>query len=108
MDRCSLVLIEWEDSAQPIPGWQHLSALDDFQAVRCVSVGWLVHDGDEVKALAPNMGEVNSPERVQASGIIRIPTRCITAVRPLKEVRASSSRRRNASVVSVASDPALG
>ena len=110
MERCSLVLVEWEDSAQPISGWRYLSDLNDFQAVRCVSVGWLIHDGEDVKALAPNMGEINSTERVQASGIIRIPTRCITAVKHLKEVTVSSLPRRKASgpLASGVSGPGLG
>ena len=89
MERCPLVLVEWEDSAQPLSGWRYLSDFDGFRAVRCVSVGWLIHDGDDVKALAPNMGEIDDAERMQASGVIRILTRCVVAVKPLEEVRPS-------------------
>jgi hypothetical protein len=65
-------LIEWEDSAQPVAAWQYLSDIDLPQVVRCQSVGFLIHDGKNVKALAPNVGELGT-EHAQASGVIRIP-----------------------------------
>ena len=74
---CPLVLVEWEDSAQPAPAWRHLDANEKHEIVRCVSVGWLIADGP-VKALAPNMGDIHSETNVQASGVIRIPARCVT------------------------------
>jgi hypothetical protein len=37
--RCPLVMIEWEDSAQPTPGWLLLSDFSPPAAVRCLSVG---------------------------------------------------------------------
>jgi len=49
-----LLFIEWKDSAQPIPEWQHL---DDFELsgpCTCFSVGRLIHDGADAKALVPN------------------------------------------------------
>ena len=82
---CPLVLIEWEDSAQPTSGWQYLADFECGQAVQCASVGWLIEDGEKVKALAPNLGEVGTTESAQASGIIRIPARCITRVVRLEE-----------------------
>lgn len=72
-----LVLIEWEDSAQPVPGWAWLDELEDMKAVRCRSVGWLIQDDAKVKALAPNLGCVLD-EDWQVSGVIRIPARCVT------------------------------
>lgn len=82
---CPLVLIEWEDSARPIAEWHWLSDFADFNAVSCASVGWLIHDGEQVKALAPNMGDINTSGRVQASGVIRIPTRCVVRMTRLAE-----------------------
>ena len=82
---CPLVLIEWEDSAQPIPGWVYLSDFETKGAVHCASVGWLIHDGKKVKALAPNMGDLGDENSAQASGIIRIPARCISKISKLKE-----------------------
>ena len=90
MDGHQLVLVEWEDSAQPLPSWQWLSDCNEFEFVVCRSVGWLVHDGDEVKALAPNIGWCGADEDRQVSGLIRIPARCIRKVTMLDEGRATS------------------
>jgi hypothetical protein len=81
---CRLVMIDWEDSAQPSPSWEHLASFEPPSAVRCSSVGWLIHDGHDVKALAPNMGAIGN-ENVQVSGVIRIPARCIVRVVELDE-----------------------
>lgn len=84
-------MIEWEDSAQPIPSWVYLSDIDEMSAVLCASVGWLIHDGNEVKVLAPNMGNLKSKDTVQVSGVIRIPARCIVNVEELSEPNITSS-----------------
>ena len=85
MTRCPLVMVEWEDSRQPSPGWIRLATLEAPTIVRCASVGWLVHDGAEVKAIAANMGDLDDEDSVQASGILRIPARCILRVVELNE-----------------------
>lgn len=90
MSDCKLVFIEWEDSAQPIPGWQHLADFESRKVVKCASVGWLVEDGIEVKALAPNMGGLESECNVQVSGVIHIPTRCILQIVELEEPEITS------------------
>jgi hypothetical protein len=67
-----LVLIEWDDSARPVSQWQWV---DDYQIpeiVRCVSVGYLIAETKDALAVAPNLGDMTS-ERIQASGIIRVP-----------------------------------
>lgn len=81
-----LVLIEWEDSAQPVSAWHYLSEMPKLEIVRCVSVGWLVGDMGGVKMLAPNIGDFDSGENAQASGYIRIPSSAVTRVVELKEV----------------------
>jgi hypothetical protein len=78
-------MIEWEDSAQPVSSWAYLNSLQTHDAVDCVSVGWLVHDGADVKALAPNLGNLNNESSMQVSGVIRIPARCITRMINLNE-----------------------
>lgn len=83
-DACPLVMVEWEDSAQPIPGWGYLASMPVQTAVKCVSVGWLIQDGC-VKAVAPNMGGIEENGSVQVSGVIRIPTRCIVRITKLAE-----------------------
>lgn len=95
--RARLVLIEWVDSRQPSPGWQMLSDYDPVAACACVSVGFLIHDGAETKALAPNVADVDSDDGMQASGVIHIPTACILRVAPLVERSATSSSRRPSS-----------
>jgi hypothetical protein len=82
---CPLVMIEWEDSAQPIPAWSYLSSFEAPGTVRCVSVGWLIHDNDAMKALAPNIGALDSKNSVQVSGVIQIPTRCVVKQTRLNE-----------------------
>lgn len=83
-------MIEWEDSAQPTPGWAFLANLEPPTIVRCASVGWLVHDGDDVKALAPNMGDLAEKGSAQVSGVIRIPARSIIRVVELVEPELTS------------------
>lgn len=80
-----LVLIEWEDSCQPLPEWRHLSDLPAKTAIQCCSVGWLISEENRVKMLAPNMGDIQSDANMQASGIIRIPEAAIIRIVELKE-----------------------
>lgn len=77
-----LVVIEWEDSAQPVSNWAWLDDHTWGEVVKCRSAGWLIHDGADVKALAPNLGDLDSGS-AQVSGVIRIPTRCITEIKYL-------------------------
>ncbi len=67
-----LVAVEWEDSQQPLVAWQWLDEFTLPDAVRCISVGFLVAQTPSALALAPNLGDV-AQQRAQASGIIRIP-----------------------------------
>jgi len=78
-------MIEWQDSAQPIPSWSFLSSFEASGIITCASVGWMIRDDDDMKALAPNMGALQDESSVQISGVIQIPTRCIVSVTRLKE-----------------------
>jgi hypothetical protein len=91
VERCPLVLIEWEDSAQPVSDWLWLSHCDEFSCVICQSVGWLIHDGEDVKALAPNVGVWEHDKDAQVSGVIRIPARSIRKIVSLIGVRVTST-----------------
>jgi hypothetical protein len=86
---CPLVMVEWEDSAQPIPSWSYLSSFAAPGTVRCVSVGWLIHDNDQMKALAPNLGALDDENSVQVSGVIQIPARCVIKQTRLEEPSAT-------------------
>lgn len=79
-----LVLIEWNDSTQPVSAWQ--LALDVKAApVRIASVGWLIKDAKKVKALAPNVGGLDGKASAQCSGVIAIPAGCIVSIKELEE-----------------------
>jgi hypothetical protein len=84
---CPLVLVEWEDSAQPIPSWGLLADFEPASTLKCASVGWLIQDDNQVKALAPNMGSVNDERSLQVSGVMQIPTSCVLRITRLKEPR---------------------
>jgi hypothetical protein len=77
-----LVLVEWEDSARPIPAWQWVEDYEIPKTIRCLSVGYLIAETDDAIALAPNLGDIDEP-RAQACGIIRIPQRAIIKARKL-------------------------
>ena len=87
---CPLVLIEWEDSRQPIPGWMCLSAFDKAEICKCVSVGFLLDDGLDQKVLAPNMADIEDKHNIQTSGVIHIPAKCVLRITPPVEINATS------------------
>lgn len=74
-----IVLIEWEDSAQAVPQWQWLEGATSPPLARCRSVGFLIRDTKNEKVLA--ISEANNFEQV--SGIITVPSRCVTKLRRL-------------------------
>ena len=80
---CPLVIIHWLDSRQPTSAWKKLSDIDEPLPVKCASVGWLFYDNDDCKMLCPNMGDTGADP--QGSGMIEIPTVCITRIEPLIE-----------------------
>ena len=51
----------------------------------------MIYDGEDVKALAPNMGDLDSEDNIQACGIIRIPTRAVVRIVPVAEVEQALS-----------------
>lgn len=83
---CKLVLIEWEDSRQPEPAWTRLSEFYPPPVARCVSVGWMIYDGEDTKMLTPNMADIKNENNIQGSGIIQIPTSCVTRVVRIEEI----------------------
>ena len=84
-----LVLIEWLDSGQPVPGWQWLEQIEPRRPHLCVSVGFLMQDDATAKVLAPNLGASNgASDWDQASGVITIPASAVQrmlAVSPLPD-----------------------
>jgi hypothetical protein len=68
-----LVKVEWEDSARPTSAWGWIDDYERLEAVECISVGFLIAQTDRALAIAANIGDVTR-DRIQASGIIQIPT----------------------------------
>ena len=64
---CPLVFIEWEDSYQPTSKWEFLTEFDAGRVCRCASVGWMIHNGEDLLVLAPNMGGLLTSLQHQAS-----------------------------------------
>jgi hypothetical protein len=75
-----MVLIEWEDSAQAAPQWQWLPDAVPPSILKCRSVGFLIRDNKKEKALAISVASAEGGDAEQASGIISIPTRCVTSI----------------------------
>jgi hypothetical protein len=69
-------------SQKPLPAWGWLDQYTLPDAVRCISVGFLIAENDHALALAPNLGDVEQ-ERAQGCGVIRIPR---SAVRQMADL----------------------
>lgn len=91
MTSAKLAIIEWADSRQPVSAWQRISDFERSDICKCVSVWFLIYDGEDQKVLAPNMADIEDKHNIQASGVIHIPTKCVLRITPLVEVNATSS-----------------
>ena len=69
-----MVAIEWEDSHYR-SGWTTEAA--ETLPLKCLSVGWLVEDGESAKVLSANMTSENRPQRC---GDMTIPTAAIISM----------------------------
>ena len=108
---CPLVIIRWQDSAQPLPSWQYLAALPKTRAIECATVGWLLKDDDDVKVICQSVGDLDNPKNAQASGIMTIPARCVLSIEKLTEEELLTSAAGFAGAVgpaAVAADPEIG
>ncbi len=85
--KCPLVIIRWQDSAQPISAWKYLSDLPRTWPIECATVGWLLKDDDDVKVICQSVGDLHNPNNAQASGIMTIPARCVVSIERLSEER---------------------
>ena len=90
---CPLVIIRWQDSAQPLPSWQYLSALPRTRPIECATVGWLLKDDDDIKVICQSVGDLDNPKNAQASGIMTIPARCVLSIEKLTEEEVLTSTR---------------
>ena len=76
-----LVLITWMDSHYVV-GWH--TDEPNTEPLLCRSVGWLLHDGDRAKTIAPHVTDEETPQR---SGEITIPTASVVRIEPLDTPR---------------------
>lgn len=78
--RYPLVRIEWVDS-NGWNGWIDTHTNIDNEALRCVSVGWLVRSTKASKAITAHLADGDPG---QMHGIMQIPCRAITRITHLK------------------------
>lgn len=74
-----LVVIEWIDSYGCSSDWSSLDITQ--QSMKCQSVGWLVHDGDDCKTIVPHICQQES----QGCGDMTIPTEAIKSIVVLQD-----------------------
>ena len=74
-----MVIVEWEDSTQPIASWEWIDNYTSPTTMRCLSVGYVIGETKDALALAPNLGDFEY-DRVQAGGIIRIPRSAVRRI----------------------------
>lgn len=84
-NHCRLVLVEWEDSVQPQPGWVAVGDWEPSGAVRIASAGWLWQQSKRLTVLAPNVGGLDGRAQGQMSGMLQIPTSCVLRITALDE-----------------------
>lgn len=89
-----LVLIEWVDSYGCSSQWRHLENCTP-ELLLCRSVGWLLHDGDDVKVIVPHLIETDTESRIadQGCGDMTIPASAIRSVTDLRVVPAEPAEK---------------
>ena len=82
--RYPIVLIEWTDALTIKDNWHSLEKNLDDPAI-CMSVGYLVKDGDKVKILYAHIALEDEWSNECGKGNIIIPTSAIRSMRVLKK-----------------------
>ncbi len=75
-----LVLVRWLDSAAPDSNWISLRDYQGVASLECISVGYLVHEGDGRKTIAPHIAYPNDEEQRQGNGLTVIPDQAILSM----------------------------
>lgn len=89
------IIIEWNDSLQPVTGWHMMDDLPTLDVAKCKTVGWLVAENDSALMVAQNIADPESAQ-MQAGGLMRIPKCCVTSCADLFS-RPETARKRRAS-----------
>lgn len=80
-----LVLVEWVDSRGSSGGWEHVTEVMREGICLMLSVGWIIRQNDDGICIAPHCS--TGDELMQVCGVMNIPKKCITAIKPLKKGR---------------------
>ncbi|AGA64466.1 hypothetical protein B488_04740 [Liberibacter crescens BT-1] len=83
-----LVLVEWEDSCQPISDWVLFSEKMGIDVAEVKSVGWLLKYTERTVVLVPNVGN-SKKDNAQGSGVIHIPMSAVIKVSAIADKEAS-------------------
>lgn len=92
METPPLLCLDWVDSCQPVPGWRFVGEIAPQGPIRVRSVGFLVHRDERTVLLAPNLGNLQSGDALQASGVIEIPVCAIVRERRISVSSGPSGR----------------
>jgi hypothetical protein len=87
-----LVLIEWVDSHGGTDGWKELADCTPDLLV-CRSVGWLLHETEQVKVIVPHLIDPDPTTSIaaQGRGDLAIPCAAILSMRELSALAAAPS-----------------
>jgi len=80
---CDLVIIHWQDSRGTTSHWERLSDYRRDSFCKVVTVGFLVKHGKNTTRVAQSLAD-EGPD-MQVTGIMVIPTSCITSIEKLSE-----------------------
>ena len=84
MSPMRLVLVEWVDSLGCSSEWQRIK-VHNPRPLRCRSVGWLLHDGEDCKVIIPHMSSEDQPEiDPQGCGDMTIPSQSILTIKDIQ------------------------
>jgi hypothetical protein len=76
-----MVLIEWLDSRQPSIGWQFVENMEMPKPCKCLSVGWLLDEGEDQIVIAAHMNDMDQDDQVM--GVMVIPSCSVLKKTPL-------------------------
>lgn len=71
-----ITIIEWEDSFNPLSGWQHPNDFEPSRTV-CLSVGIVIHETETTIFIAGSYAKETANTVEQVNGVMSIPKGCV-------------------------------
>lgn len=71
-----ITIIEWEDSFNPLSGWQHPNDFEPSRTV-CLSVGIIIHETETTIFIAGSYAKETANTVEQVNGVMSIPKGCV-------------------------------